>query len=546
MILLRRRHGSLLLLVAVLIVVCAMLGASVAVRVQTDGNLAQLRRRDDQLRAAAWSGVRVAMHALNDQRDQILAGADLELPESVTVFEDELRGEQGRITFEAVEQPASEEIAANPTIRAAGQAALIDVNLADAAILVKLGCDSATAQAAISSKPAGGYALADDVLGELTTSPREAADVVPRQPGAPFAQLPTGSGPDSAVPLSTLLTASAWDCQVPGSVGTSSGQTRILGRLLLGGGLEDSMRAELDRLVGAAAKPQVEAMLTDAAWKGKKLSDAVLALAAAGVPPRQIGSVLDLICADAKAFPRGRLDLLRARPRLLETLPGIDAPLAERLTATRSSLDSAARVDLAWPLTQGVLSAQQFAAIADRVTNRSLQWRIRVRAVIERLGGVVSEAAATDSRTDEPPKGMLIDAIIDCSGPKVRVVGMYDATWQMVAEGLARNARATAPMPDLPMPDAADSASEGGLSREGPESPRPKPRPRPRQPDMVSSRRASNSLRSEDSRVPPPEDDGGLMMDGSESLPSSGRSDPVRESGSGDSQGGRSGRWRPR
>jgi hypothetical protein len=317
--------------------------------------------------------------------------------------------------------------------------------------------------------------------------------------------------------------------------------------LLLGGGLEDSMRAELDRLVGAAAKPQVEAMLTDAAWKGKKLADAVQALAAAGVPPRQIGSVLDLICADAKAFPRGRLDLLRAQPRLLETLPGIDAPLAERLVATRASLDAASKGDLAWPLTQGVLSPQQFAAIADKVTNRSLQWRIKVRAVIERLGGTAAASpSATDPRADEPPSGMLVDAIIDCSGPKVRVVGMYDATWQVVADGVVRNslARSAAADPSAQTPTPSDSTPPGGLNSEA-----PKPAPakkKPRQPDMVSSRRASNSLRSEDSRVPPPEDDGSVMMEGSESLPSSGRSDPVRESASGDSQGGRSGRWRPR
>ena len=542
---LRSRHGSLLLLVAVLIVVCAMLGASVAVRVQTDGNLAQLRRRDDQLRAVAWSGVRVAMHALKEQRDQILAGADFELPESVTVFEDELRGEQGRITFEAVASTTREAAAATEVVRASAQSALIDINLAETALLVKLGCDPATAAAAISSRPAGGYALADDVLGELTAAD-DSMSIVPRQPGVPLPDPQTGLPAAAVTPLSSLLTASAWDCQHPGSV-AGQGQGGIARRLLLGGGLEDSMRAELDRLVGAAAKPQVEAMLTDAAWKGKKLADAVQALAAAGVPPRQIGSVLDLICADAKAFPRGRLDLLRAPPRLLETLPGIDAPLAERLVATRASLDATSKGDLAWPLTQGVLSPQQFAAIADKVTNRSLQWRIKVRAVIERLGGATAAGSATtEPRSDEPPEGLLVDAIIDCSGPKVRVVGMYEATWQAVANGIVRSANARATPLEQPAASEipTDSAVEGGLNAEP-----PKPAPvkrKPRQPDMVSSRRASNSLRSEDSRVSPPEDAGSVMMEGSESLPSSGRSDPVRESASGDSQGGRSGRWRPR
>ncbi|MCX5691621.1 MAG: hypothetical protein NTV94_17825 [Planctomycetota bacterium] len=538
------RHGSLLLLVAVLIVVCAMLGASVAIRVQTDGNLAQLRRRDDQLRALAWSGVRVAMHALNDQRDQILAGADFELPESVTVFEDDSRGEQGLITFEPVETLTRQEAAASVAARASGQSALIDVNLADAALLVKLGCDAATAAAVIANRPGGGYALADDVPGDLSIA-ENTQNTMPRQPGAPLPDPQTGLPSGAATPVSSLLAAAAWDCQQPGAAPTQAagGASK---RSLLGGGIQDPLRAELDRLVGAQAKPQVEAMLTDAAWKGKKLSDAVLALAAAGIAPRQIGSVLDLICADSKAFPRGRLDLLRAQPRLLETLPGIDGPLAERLVATRASLDAGAKADLAWPLTQGVLTPQQFAAIADKVTNRSLQWRVKVRAVIERLGAGGTPAAANEQSGQEPPAGLLVDAIIDCSGPKVRVVGMFDATWQVVANGIVRTTMAKAVVADAPAAilESVDSAPEGGLNEV-----QPKPAPakkKPRQPDMVSSRRASNSLRSEDSRVPPPEDGGSLMMEGSESLPSSGRSDPVRESASGDSQGGRSGRWRPR
>jgi len=287
-------------------------------------------------------------------------------------------------------------------------------------------------------------------------------------------------------------------------------------------------------------------MLTDAAWKGKKLADVVPALAAAGVAPRQIGAVLDVVSAQATAFPRGRVDLLRASPRVLATLEGIDAPLAERLTATRGSLDAASKADLAWPLSQGVLSTQQFAAIADKVTNRSLQWRIRVRASVDRLGGTTAAAMPTASGDQAPPVGMLLDAIIDCSGPTVRVVGMYEATWQAVASAVARERRvpeaedagATAEA-SLPV----ESAPPSGLNEE---SRRAKPRRPAAPPDMVSSRRARGGLRSEDSRVPPPVDDGSPIVEGSEPLPRADGSEPVRESPPGDSVGGRSGRWRPR
>jgi DNA uptake protein ComE-like DNA-binding protein len=476
------------------------------------------------------------MQTLESQREKILAGEAPEIAESAVAFEDELLGEQGVVSFEAMRSGAS----ANAEValpRAIGQSAMLDVNLADAAALVKLGCDEALAGRIIASRPPGGYALADDVQGEFgapgdvqpsASGGSVKVQPVPLQAGVP---LPEPSLPGAnATALKSALVATSWDCQEPGQ-GVAGTPLASMGRQLLGAGLDDRVKNELDRLVGAAARAQVELMLGDAAWKGKRMSDVVRALAAAGVAPRQIGAVIDLVTAEASRFPRGRIDLVRAEPRVMATLPGIDAALAEKMATTRATFDAASLADPAWPVSQGVLTIDQFAAIADVVTNRSMQWRIRVRARIERLGGAVDQAGSSSTRLTSGSStlssssggdrsGVVMDAILDCSGSKVRVVAMYDATWQPWAESVARSRVVVGAV------GAAEEGAGKGTDGDG-------------------ATELEDAGPPEDRPVMPREEDGGVMIR-RRAQPEPERSESVRTEVGGSTGGGRSGRWRPR
>jgi hypothetical protein len=287
-----------------------------------------------------------------------------------------------------------------------------------------------------------------------------------------------------------MMTTASWDCQIPGVVLNAPSGAALTRRMKLGGAVNEEARKSFE----SALPPELAALAVP--WVSKpehaeaRLAAVVSALAGAGVSARQIGSVLNVLTADAAEYPAGKIDALRASAQVLASVPGIDASLAEKLVSVRGALDAAARSDLAWPLTQGVLTAEQFAQAVDSLTNRSLQWRVKVRAVVE-SGRGAKEAGGLQS---EVPRGMVFDVILDLAGPTVRVVSMHESTWLTVAEGI-RSSRLKAASESAIPPVGVDVGGMDGASAEASDTSENVPPPPP-------SREGSVTISQVDERSP--------------------------------------------
>ncbi|MFZ4428721.1 MAG: hypothetical protein ACOYPS_00055 [Phycisphaerales bacterium] len=446
----RRRHGSILLAVSLLVVIAALVAAGVLWSVEADGASERWRRRDDELRTLAQSGVRIAMVTLQSQRDGVLAGADFEPPASAIVYEDEESGRRAVVHFEAF--PGEPDA---PERRAVAMAALCPLNEADARTLVTLGFGEEHANAIVAQRPAGGYALPEDVP-TTVSSPDLAADAGPVGPA-------------------DLLTTTSWDCDRPATASLPPRQGASPRRLVLGAGLDEQDRAWLVEALDGELAQVVAPLLADQSWKGRTLGDAMAALLGAGLSPSNLGRALDLLAAaDAGAYPKGRIDLGRAPARVLMTLPGIDEAMAERLVAARASLDPKARAIVAWSLAEDVLDAARLAAVVDRLAGRSLQWRVRIRAEFEPSGGSRAAPDPAGGAAQERRPSVTLDVILDAAGDTVRVVSMHESTWVAAASAQREGA-----MPESDGPPVADAAQNPirTSSEIAPRSDAPEPQP---------------------------------------------------------------------
>ncbi|MEI7658070.1 MAG: hypothetical protein WCK33_08400 [Phycisphaerae bacterium] len=398
------RRGSVLLAVSLLVVIAALVAAGILWSVEADAAAQRWRRRDDELRALSLAGARIAMATLQAQRDAILGGADFEPPALATVYEDEESGRRAVVHFD----PFTGDPDA-PERRSLPMAALCPLNQADSAALVSLGFGEQDARIVIERRPPGGYALPEDM-----PPPRSRVEAV--------------SEAADATP-SSLVTTTSWDADCPAATSLPPRRGRSPRRLVLGGGLEDQDRAWLAEALGAEVANAVAPLAKEQDWKGRTLADAAKALLGTGLSPQNLGQALDLLAADEAPFPKGRIDLGRAPARVLMTLPGIDEALAQRLIAGRASLDAKARSNIAWPLAQQVLDPAGFAAIVDRIAGRSLQWRVRIRAEFEPIGGSRAAPDPAGGPVQDRRPSVTLDVVLDCAGDAVRVVSMHESTW---------------------------------------------------------------------------------------------------------------------
>lgn len=486
-----RRRGSILLAVGLLVVIAALVAAGILWSVDADGAAQRWRRRDDELRALALGGVRIAMTTLASQREAILGGGDFEPPALATVYEDEESGRRAVVHFEPFAGDAD-----SPERRSLPMAALCPLNDADSAALVALGFGDQAARTIIERRPPGGYALPED----LPPAEPEGGGATEGMEGA------EGADGGEASPVA-LLTTTSWDVDRPATPSLPPRAGRFPRRLVLGAGLDEQDQAWLSEALGAEVAAAVAPLAKDRDWKGRTLGDASKALLGAGLSAQNLGRAVDLLAAEAVAYPKGRIDLGRAPARVLMTLPGVDEALAERLVAGRASLDAKARSNVAWPLTQQVVDVAGFAAIVDRIAGRSLQWKVRIRAEFEPIGGSRAAPAPDGGEAQDRRPSVTLDVVLDCAGEAVRVVSMHESTWARAVRG------ATGPR-------------QGAEPRQDPASPGPQTSP---EIDATPDAPAPRPLIIKDQ---PRE---------------AGPSEPAAREGVGrEGSGGRQGRWRPR
>jgi hypothetical protein len=201
--------------------------------------------------------------------------------------------------------------------------------------------------------------------------------------------------------------------------------------------------AALDRFEDA----EIEAFEEAARRAGAEPDDGALAetLLARGIGGERLDAILPTVTLHAGESAPARVDIARATRPVLEALAArekLPEDFAERVESVRATLEDAERAGTGWLVARRVLSVEEYARIAGRITWRSTAWRCRV---VARLAPVLAEGwgAEDSSRSalaaDAPPSRALVafDAIIEIGGSEPRIVFLRDVSLLDTARALA-------------------------------------------------------------------------------------------------------------
>ena len=97
-----------------------------------------------------------------------------------------------------------------------------------------------------------------------------------------------------------------------------------------------------------------------------------------GVGKAELPLVLDLFTCTSDTKMDGLINVNTASLRVLQTVPGIDEPLAEAILSTRRSISPEHRRSIAWLYQEGVVDAARFKQLAPFLTARSFQYSFHV------------------------------------------------------------------------------------------------------------------------------------------------------------------------
>ena len=389
------RRAAVLLAVMLVITIAALVGSSViyiadAQRGSTSNSLNQ-----SQLRAIAWSGVQAVMAELGSQRETLLLGESPRLTGEWTLIEGSLVG-----TVRLAPTAFNGETAAS-------EAARLDLNLATAPMLAKLPGLNADLAANI-------------VSGRMFGSTEELTGVAGLPASALFDAEADRSGESLATPgLLTLTTVFTFDPNL-----APDGATKVN----LSAGWSDEVKSELAGRFPDAA-PELEALFGKGGSFAQE-ADLIAALRRAQVPAARWDELLAFVTTSDEEYVRGRVDINAATVEVLGAIPGIDRPAAEKIVNGRSRMSVEDRRKVTWPLTQGLLSPEQFQQSAGWVTTRSLQWRVRVEgrlAPAREAEKTLGSTLRSDSESADLP-GIVWEAVIDVSEPRPRVAYLRDVT----------------------------------------------------------------------------------------------------------------------
>jgi hypothetical protein len=435
----RHRRAVILFLTLVVITIAALAGTTMLLRADAERAHAAASTDDTHLRSLAWSGVRAALAEVQQQRDALLDGGTPTLTPEWTLWErDDVRAV---VRLLPVEGEGSDVIVS--------ENARLDVNRADAAMLARLpGISDEVSRAIIAIRGSHGFASpagiarAEGLGGDAFWGRDQAASEAD-----PDASALVDTPPD-ATPLRHLVTTFSFDPDVRMGVSRESRSAHGRERLHVASGWSDAIRDDLRGTLSDAALQAIQGILSGAPPADERAL--LTPLLAAGTTPEVWSEVLDTLTTSDDAYRLGKVDLGRAPRAVLACLPGFDETTAERAVSVRGGLNADTLRNPAWLVTQGVLTPEQFVQAAPWVTTRSMVWRVRVEASIER-----SPLATGDAPT--PLRRAVWEGVIDASGEQARLAEVTDVTHaaellRRAREQAAARARAALDAPVQPPP----------------------------------------------------------------------------------------------
>lgn len=408
----RRRDRRGFVLVAVLVVVACTVLVATGIVFLVRGEVAGTVNATDsmRLRAAAWSGVQAFASRLASQRERVLAGGTPTFESSIVLWEVPDESVTARLL------PLGPDGA-----KLIPEASRIDLRSATVESLVATGAvndDLAVRTIAARDALGGGTVQPDALLaaGSSSLTPEELygpledvmlgldedADV---QSGAALERLLEGGA--TVRGLADVLTAFAEEPSL-----SANGERRIA----LDGAWDATRRDAVDALLGEGSAGILEPISKApdghyaamfAAWRAKHPE------------PKEWVNFLDGTAADGNPLALGRLDVLHASSAALRSLPGIDDERAARIVREREALPEEARRSAAWLVERGILTADEFAAIFERVTTRSVLWRIRVAVTF-------GSSRVTNEATEPTGRSAVLEAVVDLGSKTPRIAFLRD------------------------------------------------------------------------------------------------------------------------
>jgi type II secretory pathway pseudopilin PulG len=467
----RRDRGFVL--IAVLVVIAAAIlvatGAIFAARGATaSSRAADLERR---LRDAALDGVRVAADRLARDRAALLAGG---------VPKDNDGGDEGAVLLSIPDGPRQIEVRLIPQWSGAlyaSECAKLDANTAPSAAIERLAdSGSETARAIcteiLARRPLASIDVAASFAGTVVDADADAADSAVETVLGPLAfvgeertlrEEQRGGARDAQIPLPLIELLTVHSAEplvdlagnprldlIAAFDGNSSGG-RATASLEL---LEDAEVEVLEKLVLGLRGKQPPAAGADGAIAA--------ALLGRGVEPARVDRIMDQCTLEAGTHGAPRVDIVRADVRVLSAIEGLGPEAAARIIDLRGTLDEDERAGTSWLLTRRVLGAEEYGAVAGRISHRSAIWRCRVEARI------AAAEDAGDNRVVEvgPRTAATFDCIIDISAERPRLAFLRDVTLLSSARALAARSVAELDGAESDLADAATSTDGEGPTGE--------------------------------------------------------------------------------
>ncbi|MCE2883891.1 MAG: hypothetical protein LW806_03185 [Planctomycetaceae bacterium] len=464
-----RARGFVLLAVLVLVAAAILIatGGIFAARSATASSRASLA--DAALRGAALDGVAVAADMLAAERGAILAGGR-------SAF-DEREDDVERLLFERVDGDERIEVVlvrmpSGGSLEPEGAKlpiAWLD-EVAAARLASALGSDAAVETLLAALRAAPEATSVDGIVERLPEGERAAAL---RTLLGPLRTIVPLEEDRDTPPLVSLVGVHARETLVD-PAGTP--RLDVIGALGLAEGdgtATERSEAALDRFDDA----EIEAFEQAARKAGAEPDDAELAqaLLARGVELARRDEILSGATLHAGAIAPARLDLVRAPRAVLEAFAareGLSDGFAERVETVRATLEDGERSGTAWLVDRRVVSAEEHARIAGRITSRSTAWRCRVVARQVVRGADDDDFDDASSVAEEPARGAIavLDAIIEIGADEPRIVFLRDVSLLDTARALAvariDTRRATSDETGASEASDAEVASESAFSPE--------------------------------------------------------------------------------
>ncbi len=434
-------RGAVLLAVLLVLVAACLIGSTIAMRTSADVDGARFRLHEAQARAAAWSGVLAAMGELESQRRELLAGAAPKLAGSVV-----LSRADDPLTVSARLVEGDDGAVVAPQSRCVG------VNAAPAEMLKATGVLDEPAAARIAARAAERpFSSVEEALVFARIVPPVASAGAAKDAESPETADRAGAASEPVGPergATSVLTAYSFDPEVGAGFGDDghAGEPRVAWATLVE---SKESAAGLGRLFGGDAAPAIEKLVTSGA-KAVSRAELIGALRRVNLDPKYWGLVLDRVRAGDDEFVTGRVDLSSASAAVLACVPGIGPEHGAAIVRGRERLSAEALRSLAWPVTESILTPDEFERAVDRLTTRSAQYRVRVEGTVAPRG---SEGASEPAR---PMARVVYDAIIDVSSEPARVAYLRDATLLGIAsEVRGRGVHAPERSSSRPSPEEA-------------------------------------------------------------------------------------------